>query len=198
MLRWRDALPARRRGSGRGTRTLGELTARLGRLALWLAVAMVLIRGLGEVMAGERATSTGRAQPTAPAPMWPDDAARALAVEFASAYLSYAPGEDPGAYTGRLAALVSTPVAGELAPSLPSRGRGQTVRSATVAATARVDARHALVTVAVQLAAKRDVRTRRLVVPVARDRAGGLVVYDLPSFAPAPARAVVGPAQASR
>lgn len=195
MLRWRDALPALRLGAAGGTRTLGELAVRLGRLALWLAVAVVLIRGFGEVTGGERATTAGRAQRAAPAPMWPDDAARALAVEFTTAYLSHAPGEDPGAYTRRLAALVSTPVAGELAPSLPSRGLGQTVRSATVAATARVDARHALVTVAATIAAKRDVRTRRLVVPIARDRAGGVVVYDLPSFAPAPARAVVGPVQ---
>jgi len=36
-------------------------------------------------------------------------------------------------------------------------------------------------------------RTVRLTVPVARDRRGGLAVYDLPSLAPAPPLAAAGP-----
>jgi hypothetical protein len=64
-----------------------------------------------------------------------------------------------------------------------------------VAAATRIDDGHALVTVAVTIAAERDVSTRRVVVPVARDRSGGLVVYDLPGFAPAPGRAAAAPAQ---
>ena len=51
----------------------------------------------------------------------------------------------------------------------------------TVARTARLDARHALVTVAATV--EGAPATRYLTVPVARDDAGGLVVSDLPSFA---------------
>lgn len=65
------------------------------------------------------------------------------------------------------------------------------MRSAAVAGTVRLDDRHALITVAAALAAPEPAR-RLVTVPVARDRRGGLVVYDLPSFASAPVRATVG------
>jgi hypothetical protein len=47
----------------------------------------------------------------------------------------------------------------------------------------------ALVTVAVRIAVAERVTTRLVTVPVARDDRGGLVVYDLPSFAPPASRA---------
>src|SRR5205823_10667211 len=57
----------------------------------------------------------------------------------------------------------------------------QSVGGAAVARWAVVDSSRALITVAVD-------GGRYLTVPVARDGAGGLVVYDLPSFAAPPAR----------
>ena len=58
------------------------------------------------------------------------------------------------------------------------------MRSATVERDGRrVDARHALITVAATLATDGELGTRRLTVPVARDAAGRLVVDELPSFA---------------
>jgi len=61
--------------------------------------------------------------------------------------------------------------------------------SVVVARSVAVDARHALVTVAI--AVDGAPAARYLTVPVARDAAGGLVVSDLPSFAAPPARASV-------
>ena len=57
-----------------------------------------------------------------------------------------------------------------------------------------LDERRALVTVAATVSSDTGMRTRFVVVPVARDAGGGLVVFDLPSFA-APRRAAVEPAQ---
>ena len=54
--------------------------------------------------------------------------------------------------------------------------------------------RHALVTVAATVSAAGAVSTRYLVVPVARDAAGGLVVSELPSFAAPPAVGRLEPA----
>jgi Conjugative transposon protein TcpC len=96
----------------------------------------------------------------------------------------------------RLATFASAELADGLAPQVERGAPDAVVRSATVAGSRRVDAGHALVTVAATVVRGRAVSTRLVTVPIARDRAGGLVVYDLPSFAAAPARAVAGPAEA--
>jgi hypothetical protein len=126
-------------------------------------------------------------------PVWPDDAARALAVEFASAYLTHAPGEDATAAGRRLTALAASDLATQLAPQFDRDAPAQAVRSATVERAATVDARHALITVAATVVTDGQPGTRRLTVPVARDDAGRLVVDELPSFAAAPARGSVQP-----
>jgi Conjugative transposon protein TcpC len=168
------------------SRTPTELLARLGRLALWIAVVVVLVRGAADVLAGEPTTPSTRVHHSA-RPVWPDDAARSLAVEFASAYLTHTPGDEAGAR--QLTELASPELANELTPRLDPRTPRQAVRLASVSGAVAVDDRHALVTVAATIATARTVGTRRITVPIARDRAGALVVYDLPSFAPAPARA---------
>jgi hypothetical protein len=175
-----------------GPLTAGELLARLGRLALWAAVAVVLVRGLGDILASSGSTPTGRARERT-ADVWPDDAARAFAVEFATAYLHQPPQDDPGEYARRIAGFASTQLAADLAPQLDQRGSGQAVRSAAVAGSTTLDARHALVTVAATVTTPDGVTTRHLTVPVARDAAGGLAVYDLPSFAAASPRTSAGP-----
>jgi len=80
---------------------------------------------------------------------------------------------------------VAPELAASILPQFAPRGSRQVVQDVTIAQAARVDDRHALITVAVTLAAER-VSTRHLTVPVARDAEGGLVVSDLPSFAPPP------------
>jgi len=154
-----------------------------GRLALWLTIALLLARGAGDLLASEPLATRAGAQ-RAQEQRWPDDAARAFAVQFASVYLNQSPQAGSNVYAQRVAGFAAGEIAGELVPRVPAGGPGQSVRSATVAGVEPVDGRHALITVAAQISAAREMGTRLLVVPVARDERGGLVVYDLPSFAP--------------
>ena len=57
-----------------------------GRVALWIAVAVVLVRGLGAIVSDPAGTPAGRGAQIA-AVRFPDDEARAFAVRFVSAYL---------------------------------------------------------------------------------------------------------------
>jgi hypothetical protein len=170
-------------------RTPGELLARLGRLVLWLAVVLVLARGAADLFATGRPTTRPGVQRIGQRLVWPDDAARAFAVEFASAYLHQSARDEPGDYARRLAGFASAELAAELVPRLDDRRPSQAVEAATAAGSVPVDNRRALVTVAVRIAVVERVTTRLVTVPVARDERGGLVVYDLPSFAPSVGRA---------
>jgi hypothetical protein len=189
------AIPDRLGGAAPRQRSGRELLATVGRLLLWATVALVLARGIGDVLGAQRPSAAAPVRPVAERVPWPDDAARALAVEFAAGYLTHGPAEDPAVYARRLSELASPALAHELAPHLDERAPSQAVRAATVERAIAVDRRHALVTVAVTTATGRGMSLRRVTVPVASDGAGGVVVYDLPSFAPAPARAPAGPTQ---
>jgi hypothetical protein len=178
--RRRESSVPRARGSG--TTPAGLLRV-VGRAALWCVVAILLLRGASDVMAVQEPAPVKR-EPQTVATAWPDDAARAFAVGFARAYLSYEP-ERPGGYARALERFVAPELAASVVPQFEPDGPGQVVRDAIVARVARVDDGHALITVAVTLEAER-VSTRYLTVPVARDAGGGLVVSDLPSFAPPP------------
>ena len=147
-----------------------------GRVALWIAVGIVLIRGVGSIVS-EPAATTGSAAVEAGG--FPDDEARAFAVRFASAYLD----PPPGGLAGYLADGLS-----DSAAVTPPRGPGAKVAWATVAREASLGDSRALVTVAVLT----DAGTSCYVtVPVARDERGGLVVSALPSFSPPPPRAAL-------
>ena len=85
---------ARRRGSSaarrvRVARTPAELVRGAGRAVLWCLVAVLLLRGAGDVLATPAPEPVRVVQRAAAA--WPDDQARAFAVGFARAYLSYSP-----------------------------------------------------------------------------------------------------------
>src|SRR3954453_1696952 len=183
--------------AGVSSATSRELLARLGRLVLWVAVVVVLVRGLASMANAQRPAADRRAADGAQtaAMAWPDDAARAFAVQFATAYLTHARGEDVGVYAGRVEAYASADLAGQLAPTFDPGAPAQTVQAATVAGAESLDARHALITVAATLTTGGGRATRWLSVPIARDGDGGLVVDDLPSFAAAPRRASAGPVQ---
>jgi hypothetical protein len=176
------------RGAVKRPATVRELLSRLGRGMLWLAVAAVLVRGLVGILDAE--SRPANVPPTPPASTWPDDAARAYAIEFATAYLTITP-DDPTTLTA-VAEMAAPGIADALAPALDSGAVAQQVESAAVADVRRVDARRALITVTARVRSERH-RTVRLTVPVARDARGALVVNDLPSLAPAPMRADVGP-----
>ena len=156
-----------------------------GRVVLWCVVALLVVRGAGDVLGGD--------EPSPPAPgaratatLWPDDEARAFAVDFARAYLSYSP-RHPDRYARGVLPFVSADVAGSIVPRFAHRDSRQVVQSAVVARTAASGDGRALVTVAATVVG-RTVSTRYLTVPVARDAGGGLVVDDLPSFSAPPAR----------
>jgi Conjugative transposon protein TcpC len=155
----------------------------VGRVALWCVVAILLLRGASDVMAVEEPAPVKR-EPQPAAAGWPDDPARAFAVGFARAYMTFEP-KRPSAYARAVERFVAPELAASVLPQFEPDGPGQVVRDATVARVARVDDRRALITVAVTLEAER-VSIRYLTVPVARDGQGGLVVSDLPSFAPPP------------
>jgi Conjugative transposon protein TcpC len=189
-------MPAVRNRVGRevaGPRTARALLATVGRVVLWLAVALVVVRGAGDVVRGQRPAATRHAQAEASRRAWPDDAARAFAVQFATAFLDRGGVDDPDVYARSLAVFASPEVADALAPRVDGHKARQAVHSLAVAGVTALDARHALVTVAATVAGTES-RVVRLTVPVARDARGGLAVYDLPSLAPAPPRAAAGPA----
>jgi hypothetical protein len=179
--------PSTRLATPRPTRTVAELLARFGRALLWLVLVVVLVRGVAGTFATERPVAAARVTRAAVTPAWPDDAARAFAVEFANAYLTHSPTDEPGAYAARLEAFASPVLAAELAPRFGDRETREAVRSATVAGVARLDDEHALVTVAATLVG--PVTRRVVTLPIARDRRGGLVIDDLPSFGSALPRA---------
>jgi Conjugative transposon protein TcpC len=166
--------------------TPAVLLVGVGRLVLWLLLGFLLVRGAADVLASGERNSRSSAAPAAAA-AWPDDGARAFAVDFARAYLSYSP-RRPGRYARELAPFVSTEVAGSVVPRFARRGPRQAVQTAAVARALAIDGTHALVTVAASVVSG-GVSTRYLTVPVARDAGGGLAVYDLPSLSAPPTRA---------
>jgi hypothetical protein len=170
-------------------RTPAGLLKGLGRFALWALVLVLLLRGVAGVLAQD--TSAPAPQPvarSAPA-AWPDDAARAFAVGFARAYLSWSP-DHADAYVRGLAPFVSPDLAQTVAPQFGEKAPRQVVGTATVARAVALDGERALITVAASVAMP-EVVTRSLAVPVARDDGGGLVVDDFPSLVAAPVQAQV-------
>ena len=150
-------------------RTVGGLVKRLGRVLLWLLVVVLLLRGLASVL--EPAKPTPAVDAARLAPTWPDDDARAFAADFARAYLSFSP-KHADASARAVRALAAPELVDAIAPDYGDRAPRRTVASVMVARAARLDARHALVTVAAIV--EGTSATVYLTVPVARDgRAAG-------------------------
>ncbi len=182
-------LAARKRGSSRpSARGVGATPAHVlrtgGRVALWCLVALLLLRGAADVMAGPQPAPVVR-EARAVVASWPDDGARAFALGFTRAYLTFSP-KRPDSYSREVARFASPELISSLVPVFAERESPQVVLDATVARVAPIDDAHALVTVAATISAGK-VSTRFVTVPVARGARGGLVVFDLPSFSPPPA-----------
>jgi hypothetical protein len=153
-------------------------TARLvGRIALWASVALVLARGLGEILGFDEGRLARPA--TGAGARTPDDLARAFAVGFARAYLTA---------DGSLRRYVPAELA---ARGLPERQTGEpvAVAAATVAAERRLSVEGVVITVACELAG--GAGTRYLAVPVAKDAAGRLAVFAPPALVAGPGLADV-------
>jgi hypothetical protein len=171
---------------GRPSLSRGELLARLGRCVLWIAVVVVVLRGIAGIVATQPQGTSARR--TVPATVWPDDAARAFAAEFVASYLHVDPDAGVEASRAGLADVAAPEIVDRLVAQLDVDAARQQVLSVNPAGVTRLDHGHALITVAARMTGKPP-RNVRLTIPVARDAHGGLVVYDLPSLAPAPERA---------
>lgn len=146
-----------------------------GRVAIWAAIAVLLVRGLGAVLAPAQVSDPAVASQGGNT----DPASAALAVRFARAYLG-------------------DPTPGELMPFLaagarvgggrPAIGGGAKVAQAEVAATHELGGGRAVLTVACEL---RDGRTVYLAVPISRSRAGEAAVSGAPWVVAAPSTAGV-------
>lgn len=173
-----DQRAVRRRRSGNGL-------ASVGRVALWAFVGLVLVRGLGTILGGSDGADRGSLS-AAQESRFPDDEARAFALRFTHAFLG-GTSQRPDRYRRAVASFFAEDVRDQTAALLPSRGPGAKVAWATVARESALGRFRALITVA----AASDGVVRYLSVPIARDRAGGLVVTDLPALsAPPPLGAV--------
>ncbi len=177
------SLPAQDAATGAGRRRgLGSAgLARTGRVMLWAFVGVVLIRGLGAIFGGGEATDRDMA--AAAERRFPDHEARAFAVRFTHAYLGGSK-QEPETYRRAVAAFLAEDLRERATAVLPENGSGARVAWATVARESLLGRSRALITVAVSTGEA----VRYLTVPVARDRAGGLVVFDLPSLSAAPPR----------
>lgn len=150
-----------------------SLMRRVGRVALWGAVCVLLLRGLASVLSGPTEVTPSRSGASGSEP-----AAAAFAVRFARAYL-----EDPSpeALTPFLAAGAN------VGTGRPPSARGAEVAQAEVVRSAEVGDERAVVTVACEL---RDSRALYLAVPIVRFRAGEVAALGAPSIVAVPA--VVG------
>jgi hypothetical protein len=161
-------------GAGERASSLGGVARRAGRVLLWVFIGLVLIRGLGDILAG------GREQAAAPAPTsaaaFPGDHERAFAAGFARVYV-----ERPSARA--LGPYLAPGLADQLGPG-GGRSRAR-VAQAMPAGEQPLGPGRALITVACQLAGEPR-RVLYVAVPVARDAAGGLSVFGLPSLVASP------------
>lgn len=165
--------------------TVRRRYVRAGRVVLWLLLVLVAvfatIRGIVDMLGNVGGTVARVSAPAA----FPDDEARAFAARFAQVFLSYSPVR-PDDHAHALSGLLSGRLRADGAVQIPAHGGAQHVTQAWVARTQRLSSRRALVTVACVVARRGTTRLRYLSVPVARDRAGGLVVDDYPAFTSPP------------
>lgn len=159
------------------SRPLGAALRPVGRVALWAALAVLLIRGGAALLESpERSPAeVGRAQVPGPG-----EAAEALAVGFARAYLEAPDPADLRAYLADGAHLV--------AGHRPTAGGG--VAQAEVVGSTRVGAGRWVLTVSCDL---RDARTLDLAVPIVRQEAGEAAALGAPSIVAVPAPAGADP-----
>jgi hypothetical protein len=170
-----------------------RLIAPIGRVVLWVAVTVVMVTGLGRVVAVVLGNSNSNAN-AGPrvierAPTWPDNAARNLAVQFARDYWTLDP-KHPDRYDRAVGGYTTDTLETQIIPTWPRN----TSLKADVPAIA--DERvipgkklRALITVSAKVTVNNTTpRMMYLTVPVAKDEANGIVVFDFPSLAAGPAR----------
>lgn len=145
------------------------------RVLLWALIIILFLRGLTGVL-GRSDPAPASAPVAKPEAAWPDDAARAFALDFASEYLTVR--GDPEKAAARLARFAPPELLATILPTVPQHGEPSPVPALAVASARRLSDARALVVVAAG--------TRRLSVPV--ERTGQqLGLFDAPAFLAAPA-----------
>ena len=119
---------ARLASRGRPSLSCGGLVARVGRAVLWLAVLVVVVRGIAGIVGSQPQSS---ARHRAPAVVWPNDAARAFAAEFAAGYLRVEPEAGVEAARAELAALAAPEIVDRLVARSTSTPRASTCSRST-------------------------------------------------------------------
>lgn len=146
-----------------------------GRVAIWAVIALLLVRGLGAVLAPAQVSGPAVASRGGNT----DPASAALAVRFARAYLE-------GSARQALAPFLADDA--RVGSGRPAAGAGAEVVQAEVAATHELGGGRAVLTVACEL---RDGRILYLAVPISRSRAGEAAVSGAPWVVAAPSTAGV-------
>jgi len=161
---------------------------RVGLGLLLLILGVVFLRGGRAIIDGPTAPVAQARVATA----FPGAERSAFAAHFAQVYLTFSPTR-PDEYLAALRGLLAPGLLEDAAVVVPSDGRAQRVSQAWVARAQSLGRDRVLITVACVVQMRGAAPSLRyLAVPVARDAAGGLVVYDYPSFAPLPRMADVG------
>jgi hypothetical protein len=153
--------------------SLGSLLRGIGRAVLWTLLALLLVRGVADVLRSPAAEAPAHGSSTQA-----QQASDAFAVRFARTYLS-APSRE---------ALVPFLAAGAHVGQGSRPSEGAEVAQAEVASSRALGGGRAVVTVACEL---RDARTLYLAVPIVRLRAGEVAALGAPSIVAAPAVAGV-------
>jgi hypothetical protein len=180
-----DDAPSSPSGRVPAAQPVSRVGARIGRGFVWAFLAWFVTVGtlaiVGNILRSDPTVSTSTT-----AQSWPGDDAKAYAATFASTLLTYSPDHTDERTAALRAMLVS-----RLDPDQMLSPNGtQTITGAWASSARRVDSQHANVTVVVQSTSGRQApATACLSVPVARDDAHGLVVYDYPAPVSCPARA---------
>jgi hypothetical protein len=143
-------------------------------VAIWIVLALLLVRGIGAVLAQPQASAPGGVAGTVD-----DQASSALAIRFARTYI-----EDPSPRA--LAPFLAE--GARVGGGRPPAGTGAGVAQAEVGATQRLGDGREIRTVACEL---RDGRTVYLAVPISRSGAGEVAVTGAPWVVAAPSTAGV-------
>jgi Conjugative transposon protein TcpC len=160
-----------------------------GRVALWMLVLTLLVRGAVEIGAGLAPAAEELVRQPKPRMQVREREASAFAAAFARAYLTFSPAH-PERHAAALKPYASPWLGDHAGLELPTRGRAQHVVDAEPARVLRLDRSHLLVTLAVELAPVRPTPVY-LTVPVSGSGSGALAVVDYPSFSPPPRRATL-------
>lgn len=143
---------------------------RIGRLALWALLALLLFRGVEGVLSSPTPQASQGPADVNGSPLREESSA--FAVRFARAYLAEPSLRSLGDY-----------FAGGTSPNVGSRTPGRDVAQAEVTQTRRLSGDRAIVTIACELLGG---RVLYLAVPIVRDSAGGVAALGAPSLVAAP------------